>query len=465
MSQRDQFWGGSIIRVKAGTLRAKAGTRAVFIAGLLATSVFVGAQTKPGMPDAQIEANVLKALASAPQLADQTISTTTVYGVVTLSGTVRDEASRKMAETLVSNAKGVQKVVDELTLGDSTQADVARDEGVPAGAETNPRQDESMSQTTQAPSPAQEPTQEMPPSQTQQPAPAPQQQASPEERSVDRSQSGTTPLPPPYRRPYGQPYPPRTYPPQAYPPQNSSPQSPYGQQQAYGEQVYGGQRGGDAVIVPSGSLLRVRVSQGLASNHTQPGATFDGVVVNDVVSGGAVAIPRGAAVTGRVVDAETSGTLKGRGELSLQLTAVSLAGRNYPITSDVWSRHGADKTLTSVNSAVGLGAVGAIIGGVAGGGAGAAIGAGVGGVAGLGASAASGRNGAAIPPEAILTFHLQQPAELTTVSQAEMDRLGYGVPPGMQPQMRRRYPPPPPPGYYSPYAPVYYPPYYYRYPY
>ena len=76
------------------------------------------AQTKPAtMPDAQIEANVLKALAGAPELADQSITSTTVYGTVTLNGTVRDEPSRDLAEHLVANTAGVQKVVDQLTIG------------------------------------------------------------------------------------------------------------------------------------------------------------------------------------------------------------------------------------------------------------------------------------------------------------------------------------------------------------
>src|SRR5258705_13766711 len=76
------------------------------------------AQTKAAaMPDAQIEANVLKALAGAPELADQSITSTTVYGTVTLHGTVRDEPLRDLAEHLAANTAGVQKVVDELTIG------------------------------------------------------------------------------------------------------------------------------------------------------------------------------------------------------------------------------------------------------------------------------------------------------------------------------------------------------------
>ncbi len=84
-------------------------------AGLLLGGSAAFAQTKPAtMPDAQIEANVLKALAGAPELADQSITSTTVYGMVTLNGTVRDEPSRDLAEHLVANTAGVQKVVDQM---------------------------------------------------------------------------------------------------------------------------------------------------------------------------------------------------------------------------------------------------------------------------------------------------------------------------------------------------------------
>src|ERR1700744_5174256 len=92
------------------------------ITALLTVGFLVGeasgvAQTKPGaVPDPQVEANVLKALAGAPELADQSITSTTVYGTVTLNGTVRDEPSRDLAEHLVANAAGVQKVVDQLTI-------------------------------------------------------------------------------------------------------------------------------------------------------------------------------------------------------------------------------------------------------------------------------------------------------------------------------------------------------------
>jgi hypothetical protein len=447
---------------------SKFSVASVFTAGLVLCSGAAFAQTKPaGVPDAQVEANVLKALAGAPELADQSITSTTVYGTVTLNGTVRDEASRDLAEHLVANTAGVQKVVDQLAIGTPAPAS---DDSQQAGTNPNlqsdgtiapPQAQDPPAQTSPSPSGAPQNGAPAPPQQGQYPLPPnggapqgqypqqqgqyPQQQGQyPQQQGQYPSQQGQYPPqqagpypPPPYNRPsYGQPYP------------SQSPQQPYV-----------AQKGGDAVVVPSGSIIRVRINQGMSSKNTAPGTTFDGVVLSDVVAGGSIAIPRGASITGTVVDAHTAGQLGGKGELKLQLTGVSFGGKTYPVVTDFWWHQGVDKTGNTVGNTVGLASVGALIGAVAGGGVGAAVGAGVGGVAGLGVSSASGRGEAGIPPEAIVTFHLTKPADVTTVSQAELNRLGAGVPPPQQqPQMQRRYPPPPPPGYYPYpyYGPVYY---------
>jgi BON domain len=425
----------------------RSGCRLWILSGLLVAGGSALAQDKaPAVPDAQVEANVLKALAGAPQLSDQNITSTTVYGSVTLSGVVRDEPTRVLAETLVSRTAGVAKVIDELTLGNadaSNSSSPAPQDAAQTGTNPNLQSDGTIAspeqQTPQAqyPNHAPDPDKYVPPPISQSP-PANNQQ----------SQSGppNAAQQPPYGAPYG----------------GASPRQPYAPPPSPGGTApYGAQQAGLPVLVPSGSMVRIRINQGLDSRHSQPGTTFDGVVVNDVIADGAIAIPRGATVEGKVAEVHQSGQLEGRGEVSLQLTSVILGGRQYPIVSDQWSISGGNKTAQTVGNTVGLGAVGALIGAVAGGGAGAAIGAGVGGAAGLGASAASGRSQAFIPPEAILTFHLAQPAQLATVSQAEMDRLAYGVPSGGQ-RLQRRPPPPPPyyygPGYY-PYPRAYYYPY------
>ena len=400
------------------------------------------------MPDAQVEANVLRALAGAPDLANQPMTTTTVYGVVTLSGSVESEALRVEAETIVSTTRGVQKVVDEMTLGgENANAQTTQPAQAPI-VEGSPDSDNTGSANqvaNQTPNPI--------PNQT------PNQAGGP---SYTPSTPNYGPGAPEVRQPYGGQQGPPAGPAQ---PGYGQPQQGYAQPQpgyAQAQPVYGGQEGGAAVTVPAGALLRMRINQTLTSAQAKPGDRFDGIVVNDVVADGAVAIPRGAAVEGKVVDAKKSGALSGRGELTLQLTQVTLGGQNYAIVSDVWGRNTGDKAAQAVNSTAVGGVIGALIGAAAGGGRGAAIGAGVGGALGLGSAAASGGGQVFVPSEGLLTFHLAQPATVTTLSQAEMDRLAQGVPQGAQPQqLRRRYPA----VYYGPYGPGYYRPDPYGYPY
>ncbi len=68
-------------------------------------------------------------LAGDPHLANQPISTTAVYGQVTLTGRVRDEASRDMAEKLAADVPGVKKVIDELTVGSTSDSTSVAESG------------------------------------------------------------------------------------------------------------------------------------------------------------------------------------------------------------------------------------------------------------------------------------------------------------------------------------------------
>jgi hypothetical protein len=199
-------------------------------------------------------------------------------------------------------------------------------------------------------------------------------------------------------------------------------------------------------------MLRIRINRGLDSNHLQPGTPFDGTVLNDVAADGQIAIPRGAQVQGTVVNAKKSGALSGHGELSLAINSVTLGGVTYPLNTQLWQRQGRDKSASTVNSALGLGALGAIFGGIAGGGAGAAIGAAAGGAVGVAGSASSPGGRVIVPPEAVISFQLAQPAVVKTVSEQEMGRLAYAAGPPQQPQPRMR-------RYYNPNYGYYYAPY------
>jgi len=402
------------------------------------------------MPDAQVEANVLRQLASAPELSTQNIQTTAVYGVVTLSGNVHDEAMRTRAENLAARAQGVKKVVDELALGDAPAPGAdqnAQNQQPPQGDPNDP----AAVNGNQAPTGAPGPGMVLQSDGTYAPA-SPDQQQAPQQANNDQA-----PPPPGYN---GQPQPqyngqqPQQDPnaPPAYGQGPPPPHQPMYNGYAPGPNAgpYAGQKAGLPVTIPSGTPLQIRINRGLDSNDVQVGTQFTGIVMYDVVTGGAVAIPRGATVSGTVIDAKKAGVLKGRGELSLQLNSLTLGGQVYPLNSVVWDAHGRDKTASTVNRTVGLGVLGALVGAAAGGGEGAAIGAGVGAGAGVASSAASPNGRVILPPESMLPFTLAEPLGVTTVSQQEMARLSYaaGPPPPPRPAYRRRY--------YSPYYGYYY---------
>lgn len=385
------------------------------------------------LSDAQVEANVLKAFAADTRLANQSINTSTVFGTVTLTGAVTDDGARDAAEQIASRTEGVKKVVDQLTVGGT--ATVAGD---PAAANMMPADGSALPAAQGAAMAAVAPTQGADNRYS-----APQQDQYPQ-----GSQQGMQPgLPqgsgaPEYQQnapqypQNGTQNPQYAQDPNGYPTQGGPPQRPrmyyreyqrqmqggYPQQQGYAQPQ--GQPGGIPVTVPSGIDLPVRINRWLSSGDAAPGMTFDALVTNDILAGGQIAIPRGATVVGTVVDAKGAGALKGRGQLTLQLTQLNLGGQQIPLQSDVFVVNGRDKAAQSVNSTIIGAGVGALLGAAIGRGTGAAIGAGVGGAAGLGASAASNGGNANLPPEALLHFRLTAPVQLTTVSEAEMQRLG-----------------------------------------
>ena len=419
-------------------------------AAVLAAPVAGFAQAQPApatqsgkLSDAQVEANVLKAFAADNRLANQSINTSTVFGTVTLTGSVTDDASRGAAEQVAARVDGVKKVVSQLTVGapavaasnDPSDANMMPADGssMPSArgeviAKAHPQSDPNNG--NMAPGAQQGYDQQQGYGQQPDPQQAygqmpPQGGGDPNGYPLPGEADGQQMPPQQGRRLYYR----------DYQRQQAMQQGGYPPQQGYAQQgAPQGQPGGTRVTVPDGTVLAVRINHWISSGDAQPGSTFDAFVSNDVMAGGQIAIPRGAIVEGTVLSAKGAGVLKGRGELTLQLTALNLGGQHLPLQSEPFTVNGHDKTARSVNSTIIGGAVGALFGAAIGGGTGAAIGAGVGGAAGLGTAAATPSGNANIPAEALLQFRLVQPLQLTTVSEAEMQRLGgYAGPEGAYP--------------------------------
>ena len=215
---------------------------------------------------------------------------------------------------------------------------------------------------------------------------------------------------------------------------------------------------GTATVAP-GTPAYVMVMQPIDSKHTKVGTPFRGILVQDIVEqNGVIAIPRGADVTGTVVDARGPGKLKGKPHLALQLTGVNFSSTTYPLVSQIWARGGPGKGGQSAANIGGSAAAGAIIGGAVGGGPTALLGGLLGGLGGAGLSSLSSGPQLYIPPESVLTFYLSAPVTVHVPTIGEIQQLASRVPPSAygHPAYGRGYPPPP--GYYPPPRPVYYPP-------
>jgi hypothetical protein len=165
------------------------------------------------------------------------------------------------------------------------------------------------------------------------------------------------------------------------------------------------------VVVPVGSSIAVVLSSTISSKVNKPGEEFEGSVAEPVVIAGETAIPKGATAKVVVADAKKQGTFKGEAILAVRLTSVQVHGKDYEVETSPFSGTQKGKGKRTAEITGGGAAVGALIGGLAGGGKGAAIGAAAGGGGGLAASGATGGKNVEFPAESTLTFTLTQ--ELT----------------------------------------------------
>ena len=343
--------------------------------------------------DSAIEGDVSAAFQQDSALQGQHILPTAANGVVTLTGSVQTEAQSQQAETDAANVAGVSGILNHLKI--ENPSSTATSVGLVAQTSANQLSPEAQNQ------------------------PAAQSQ----------NQNSVPPPPPDEAQP-------------EQPQQPEQPEQPYGEQPGYGappdQQGYGAppqqvpyySTPTTPVTIPAGTLLRVRLDQPLDAAHLQDGTIFQATNAVDVYERGVLAIPRGAALTGRVVDAGKSGKgkLGGSAVLSLQLTNVNLAGYTFPIVTDVWSSRGPNKAGYTASNIAGGAVLGAIIGGIIGRGAGAAIGAGVGAAGGLAASSATNGPRVVLPVEAQVDFHLAAPTTVQPVSWREAQRLASRAP-------------------------------------
>jgi len=357
---------------------------------LLTAALIFGAGCKqqtasqPARTDQQIANDVQTKISGESALNGQNIQVAVVNGIATLSGTATDDASRALAGNDTGSVDGVKTVVNNLTVQPPQQA--------------------------AAPAPVAPP-----------PAPAPMREREKRKHKEERQVAQETPPPAipaavPTPAPAEQPAPaPVTPPPPPPPPQPVV----------------------KTVTIPAGTVIPVRITDALTSQTAQPNQIFHGTLAGDLIADGMVAVPHGANVTGRVVDAKDAAHFKGSALLSIELTQLNTRNRQIPLVTEAYSQEGAGRGKNTAVKTGGGAALGAIIGALAGGGKGAAIGAVAGGGAGAGVNAITRGQQVKIDPETLINFKLQSAITVTTSHEVGSTR-SFDDNTNPQPQLQQR---------------------------
>src|SRR5258708_18092361 len=153
-------------------------------------------------------------------------------------------------------------------------------------------------------------------------------------------------------------------------------------------------------IIPEGTVLKVRMIDGVDSETSQLGQTFQASLDDPIMVDGQTVVPRGADIVAKLLEDKQSGKITGRTELTLDLVSMRINGRMVDLTTQEVTTSSGSRGAKSTKVIGGAAAVGAVLGGIFGGGRGAAIGA----TSGAGAGGArqvspKGQKGKNSPPD------------------------------------------------------------------
>ncbi len=201
---------------------------------------------------------------------------------------------------------------------------------------------------------------------------------------------------------------------------------------------------GSAQSIKPGTEIQVQLLDQLDTGKTQPGQEFSATLAEPVALDNGMAWPKGTLVKGRVIEVVSSGRLSRPASIALQLTQIG----NSPIETEKEQIDG--KSHAGRNAALigGVGALGALIGGIAGGGKGAAIGAAAGAGAGTATAAATGKQEIVLRAETSVRFVVAANAPVQPQAASPAPEVSGVTQPQSQPQDEPQLSPD-----YEPYAP------------
>lgn len=337
---------------------------------LLAGALAISMACSKAPDDGQLTAQIQSKFRYDSGLQGKQITVETSGGVVTLTGTVDNEAQRTAAARYASAIPGIKEVVNNLQAGPPPVSAVA------------------VQQPQSTPEPAHERASAKPRPSISHRRPERESKRVAEKAKAppivaENVKTDVTPAP----APVSQPAPP--------PPPPPAPKK---------------------VTVPSGTSVAIRLVDPIDSETAQPGQTFRATLHSPLPTDGD-AVPSGYDVKGHIVDVKSAGKFAGQSLLVLQVDSITMNGRSYGIQADPYRRQGSSRGKNTAEKVGAGAAIGAIIGGLAGGGKGAGIGAAAGGGLGGGVQAATKGQQIVLLSESVLSFNLTAPLTVTLPDQ------------------------------------------------
>lgn len=353
----------------------------------LSVALVVGSASSCGKmarpDDAAITTDIKAKMFSEPALKVSNVDVSSRGGEVTLTGQVQDDSARLAAYKIATEAKGVTKVNDQMTV-------------LAPQAATPPRRPTSAREFANTPAADAKPVEAA--GQTKAPRRKTIKPTTPTSPAAADNATGAP------DEPGSAASAPMAQPAMASTPAASPPPQPR------------------TVTVPSGAIITVRTTDPIDSSVNTTGQIFKASLDAPIVVDDHVVVPKGADTYMKLASASSAGKFAGKSELTLALQSVVFQGKTYNVaTSDV-KQSGTSRGKDSAVKIGGGAALGALIGGLAGGGKGAAIGAAVGGGAGTGVQVFTKGKQVKIPSETRLDFTLQQPFDITYIPTRKSQR-------------------------------------------
>ena len=169
----------------------------------------------------------------------------------------------------------------------------------------------------------------------------------------------------------------------------------------------------EQLVIPSSSVIGLRVETPLSSERTRVEDRVEARVTRDVLADGRVAVAAGTRAIGSVVLVESGGKMRDRARLGVRFNTLVLDdGTEVPLNTETIYREGESPSTESTRKIGGAAIGGAILGAIIGGKKGAIVGSATGAAGGAAVVMAGDRNPATLPAGTILTIRLAAPVEV-----------------------------------------------------